>query len=138
MPFQPGNKLAQGGARHGAGRKSIPIQQEFEYSLQNVLTTRTRKAILKKITESALHGDLRAAAFLFNNAYGRPAVREEQPAVQALAEEEEEEPCDMSRLTDAELDVFIYLLNRAKGKIEEELPMPAPLKNTCTSCPDST
>ena len=71
-----------GGARPGAGRKSKAEEYRLFYLLAEAWPHIERVALLRKLGEKAVDGDLEAAKLLLQYAYGRPRecyLMENQP-----------------------------------------------------------
>lgn len=83
----------------------------LEHTLQEVVTRERLEYILEKIMRSAADGNLKAAAFLFDRTYGKPAGTPRDAPTEA--DETEERALDLTRLTDEELDTLASLLKKA-------------------------
>src|SRR5450432_1249915 len=92
----------------GGGRLSAARQRELERLFLEAFPPEKRSALLGALTEKALAGDVRAAAFLFDRIYGRPGAAPKP----AESDETDGEHCDLRRLDDREMDVLDCLLEK--------------------------
>jgi hypothetical protein len=61
-----------GGQRANCGRKPKSYHEEMQAILKAGWPRTQRIAVVKKLAERAAKGDLKAAEFLFDHAYGKP------------------------------------------------------------------
>lgn len=71
--FQPGNKLAKGGARLGGGRKPDEWKRMFNAALKAAIDTEDLKDLLLSLASRGKAGDTKAAALLLAYVVGKPA-----------------------------------------------------------------
>ena len=66
-----------GGRRAGAGRKPAAAEEDLQSILRSGWPRTQRIATVKKVAERAARGDLKAAQFLMEYAYGKPREKKE-------------------------------------------------------------
>lgn len=73
--------MANGGARKGAGRKPMAIEDDVKGAIKAALNSSpgAMEAIWKKIVEKAQAGSEKHAMILLNYYYGKPKENEGQP-----------------------------------------------------------
>jgi hypothetical protein len=71
MAFEPGNKLAPGGARPGAGRKPDDFKKLFDAAARKAVTPAKMTALVESTLEQALGGNVKAQALLYDRLLGR-------------------------------------------------------------------
>lgn len=75
MPFEPGHKLAKGGARPGAGRKSDKDLQELQRVMAEACPYDERVDAFRVMVARAKSGDAGMMKLLFGYLYGTPVQR---------------------------------------------------------------
>lgn len=71
---------AKGGARPGAGRKPIAVEENVREAIKTALGTESLLKIWQKVIEKAEGGSDKHTQILFNYYYGKPKENEGQPS----------------------------------------------------------
>jgi hypothetical protein len=73
----------------------------------------TRRAVLRRLAQLAVDGDLRVAAFLFDRVYGRPTAAEPSEGVS----DDHGLDFDLDRLNDREFNTVVRLLEKCSSRL---------------------
>jgi hypothetical protein len=98
----PDGRRNNGGARHGAGRKTKAAEKELERLLKKCWPKEKREAAFKILGDRAALGSLEAFKVLAGYAFGKPMQR-------VLVEDDRDDDkgrTDLSQLTAEELEVL--------------------------------
>jgi hypothetical protein len=86
------NSTNHGGKRPGAGRRPKRQSEELQRLLKKAWPKDAREAVIRKMSEEAQAGNVKAATLLLNYEFGKPVERQEitgadgEPLMQPVAD----------------------------------------------------
>jgi len=92
--------------------ESATSADSMKLLFEEAVPLETRRAVLRKLAQQAVNGDLRVAAFLFDRVYGRPSAAEPGEG----ASDNSGSDFDLDRLNDREFNTVVRLLEKCSSR----------------------